>query len=122
MKRERNTWEILGSNLYSLVNKVFMKGRKINKLSSMIPGEIYMLADLDKDMPKLHGTDKMEDSQGNTLYTFVFLKSQEVGKDCIYECDLLEAPEGESLFKLFETLDQAAIDAGTAILYKLSEL
>ena len=108
---------------------MYFKGVRIYKLSEMIPGQIYLFAETDPESaPKrLTSTgleEQIKDSDGNMLYTFILISKKDwsVSKEVEYTCDLLEAPEGQSEFKFFETLDQDSLDVGTAALYKLSEV
>jgi len=99
-----------------------MAGHKLERLSLMEPGHIYLYAETETQIPRTPSHEDLKDSEGNVLYTFVLVSMTVVENDIVYDCDLVEGPEGQSKFRLYETLDQYMIDQGTAVLYKLGNI
>jgi len=102
------------------------RGERVKKLNEMQKGKMYVI--VHDEFPAPSGSFKNVEEKA---YAFVYLdnvvheqtlwgnkKSQEI----TYICDLINAPEGESEFKLFETIDQISIDKDESALYRLVQI
>lgn len=94
------------------------KGERVERLKDMQRGKMYVL-------------EHDEIYSGPQAYAFVFLKSivhtEEMFnttkfQEITYMCDIINAPEGKSEFKLFESIDQKALDKLESRLYTLLQI
>lgn len=94
------------------------------KLSEMQRGRMYVV--VHEEFVDYHSRTPKEQA-----YAFVFLDSVIHDKEVLnnkkfqeitYVCDLINAPEGESEFKLYETIDQVSIDEEKTGLYSLVQI
>jgi hypothetical protein len=95
------------------------KGEQINKLSDMVPGHMYVFVSYSTYDEK------------EKAYAFVYLKkviheevmlNKSALAEITYICDIINAPEESSEFKVYKTMDQPMLDEGRSKLYKLYEI
>lgn len=103
------------------------KGERIQRLEEMQKGKMYVIIHEEFDG---NAYDAFRNAQ-EKAYAFVYLNKEvheknHWGKETIQEityfCDIINAPEGESEFKLFETIDQVNLDNDESALYSLVQI
>lgn len=99
-------------------------GERMYKLSDMERGKMYVI--VQEEFVDYHSRTPKEQA-----YAFVYLEKIVHEKEMLnnsnfqeitYMCDLINAPDGESEFKLFETIDQEAINEEKTGLYSLVQI